>query len=502
MKICFNGFWDGFISNENPICSKFFIDLFKKVFFCNIEISNIDEAEILCESIFGNSVIDVKKWKYSFLFSGESICPVGDKYTAVLKGSRTHKNIIHCPLFVPYMYCNSIQFPEKIKIVPQKFCCTFISNPSGVIRNKFIEELEKNRKIDHFGTYKNNTGGSFPGDYNSQNLIKKMSEYKFVICFENSEEDAYITEKIINPLLANVIPVYWGNKRIGDYFNIDRILHFKDENDMEKVINIMCNMNDLEYIKIINEDQKDILNVKTNIDIIADDIKRVIRGNKISKIICITNEEKEKNKYDFLKKQFIENSIPSYIVEYSLPTYFDNMDKKLLSTVKINNTDLQKEYNRDLRTNEISLFLNFYIIFKRILGSYKEGIFITYESDIIFKNNIHLLNVLINKLRDFDCIAFGSGCSFEVSNPNLNIDIDIYKMNRTRCTDSFIWTYKGIEKFTLYIEKIIFTTGIDWPIDFFMDNFLKQNNFDMYWTYPSLTIQGSQNGTYKSTVQT
>ena len=51
-----------------------------------------------------------------------------------------------------------------------------------------------------------------------------MSEYKFVICFENSEEDAYITEKIINPLLANVIPVYWGNKRIGDYFNIDRIL--------------------------------------------------------------------------------------------------------------------------------------------------------------------------------------------------------------------------------------------------------------------------------------
>ena len=329
-----------------------------------------------------------------------------------------------------------------------------------------------------------------------------MSEYKFVICFENSEEDAYITEKIINPLLANVIPVYWGNKRIGDYFNIDRILHLRDENEIGGLIQIMCNMTELEYIKIINEDQKNILNIEINIDTISNDIKRIIHNKKISKIICITNEEKEKNKYDFLKKQFDENSIPSYIVEYSLPTYFDNMDKKLFSMIKFDNIDLQKEYNRDLRMNEISLFLNFYIIFKRILGSYKEGIFITYESDVIFKNNIHLLNVLINKLGDFDCIAFGSGCSFEVSNPNLNIDIDIYKINRTRCTDSFIWTYKGIEKFTLYIEKIIYTTGMDWPIDFFMDNFLKKNNFDMYWTYPSLTIQGSQNGTYKSTVQT
>ena len=84
----------------------------------------------------------------------------------------------------------------------------------------------------------------------------------------------------------------------------------------------------------------------------------------------------------------------------------------------------------------------------------------------------------------------------------MNIDIDIYKTNITRCTDSFIWSYKGIEKFVLYIEKIIFTTGIDWPIDFFMNNFLKQNEFDMYWTYPSLTTQGSQNGTYKSTIQT
>jgi hypothetical protein len=34
-----------------------------------------------------------------------------------------------------------------------------------------------------------------------------MKEYKFVIAFENSEDDAYITEKIINPLRQEVITI-------------------------------------------------------------------------------------------------------------------------------------------------------------------------------------------------------------------------------------------------------------------------------------------------------
>jgi hypothetical protein len=52
------------------------------------------------------------------------------------------------------------------------------------------------------------------------------------------------------------------------------------------------------------------------------------------------------------------------------------------------------------------------------------------------------------------------------------------------------------------IESKIFSTGIDNPIDYFMNDFLKiTNSFNMYWTSPSLTIQGSQNGTFKSNIQ-
>ena len=68
--------------------------------------------------------------------------------------------------------------------------------------------------------------------------------------------------------------------------------------------------------------------------------------------------------------------------------------------------------------------------------------------------------------------------------------------------DSLIFSIQGIQKFVDYIESKIFTTGIDNPIDYFMNDFLKtSNSFNMYWTSPSLTIQGSQNGTFQSNIQ-
>ena len=38
-------------------------------------------------------------------------------------------------------------------------------------------------------------------------LFKK---YKFNICFENSSTPGYVTEKIIQSMYVNSIPIYWG----------------------------------------------------------------------------------------------------------------------------------------------------------------------------------------------------------------------------------------------------------------------------------------------------
>jgi len=524
MYIYFNAFWPDCQTNASYY--QIFINLFSKVYNCRIEISDMESSDILIESIWGSSKLTEKKWKYSYFYSGEpeSNEPANVNllnYTALLKNSRTHKNIIHFPFFSYYQMYASFDFKQldqiKQNIIPKKFCATFISNPNGLIRNKFIEKLEKYKKIDHYGKYKNNQNEQFAGNWHSPTLIEKMKEYKFIICFENSENfnsDSYITEKIINPLLANVIPIYWGNKRIGEYFNIDRILNLQSNDDLDmdiliqKIIDIDSDLTNQKYLSILNEPYHDITNTIINEMTIVNDIRRFLFNElpNIQKVTCIVDEKIEPDRYIKINTELKRNGIQSFMIDYSLPTYYNTLhNSKLFNKIKINNSKYLQTNEKELSQREISIFLNFYIIFKRILGYYKEGLFMILESDVICKENFNLIYKLLSSL-DLtfnDCISFGSGCNIDIKNYTITEDnIELYKNQETRCMDSLIFSIQGIQKFVDYIESKIFSTGIDNPIDYFMNDFLRMtNSFNMYWTSPSLTIQGSQNGTFKSNIQ-
>ena len=54
------------------------------------------------------------------------------------------------------------------------------------------------------------------GNFNSMSELCK--EYAFTIAIENTSHDHYFTEKLINPLIYNTIPIYWGCKKINEYF--------------------------------------------------------------------------------------------------------------------------------------------------------------------------------------------------------------------------------------------------------------------------------------------
>ena len=48
--------------------------------------------------------------------------------------------------------------------------------------------------------------------------VEIYRDYAFVVSFENVKEEGYFTEKIVNPLLAGAVPVYWGWDGVGDIF--------------------------------------------------------------------------------------------------------------------------------------------------------------------------------------------------------------------------------------------------------------------------------------------
>ena len=100
----------------------------------------------------------------------------------------------------------------------------------------------------------------------------------------------------------------------------------------------------------------------------------------------------------------------------------------------------------------------------------------------------------------FDCISFGEGYYHSSNNYNNNTKIiELVPESFTRCTDSFIWSYKGISLFIQYLEN---SRVIDYPIDFYLNEFFKNNSsYNFLWSVPYLTIQGSQHGLFNSLIQ-
>ena len=72
-------------------------------------------------------------------------------------------------------------------------------------------------------------------------------KHKFSIVCENSSTPGYTTEKIVQALAANCIPVYWGDPEIKRVFNSKAFVNVQDYKSVEDVVN---------KVKQIDEDER------------------------------------------------------------------------------------------------------------------------------------------------------------------------------------------------------------------------------------------------------
>jgi alpha(1,3/1,4) fucosyltransferase len=105
-----------------------------------------------------------------------------------------------------------------------------VSNAKAKERIAFFHELSKYKQVDSGGRHLNNVGGPVA---NKMDFIK---DYKFVISFENSTYPGYTTEKLIEPMLVNSIPVYWGNTELKKDFNTNSFIHVNRYSSYKEVI--------------------------------------------------------------------------------------------------------------------------------------------------------------------------------------------------------------------------------------------------------------------------
>ncbi|EIA10421.1 alpha (1,3)-fucosyltransferase [Flavobacterium frigoris PS1] len=105
-----------------------------------------------------------------------------------------------------------------------------VSNPKAIKRIEFFNTLSKIKRVDSGGAVLNNVGGRV------KDKMEFINDYKFVISFENESQDGYTTEKILEPIFKDCIPIYWGNKWVHEDFNPARFINYHDFNSEEELI--------------------------------------------------------------------------------------------------------------------------------------------------------------------------------------------------------------------------------------------------------------------------
>ena len=127
--------------------------------------------------------------------------------------------------------------PDKIAAQKRQFCAFMVSNPHAIERIDFFNRLSKYKKVDSGGGYLNNIG--YRIERGSQNKLDWMRNYKFSITFENSCYPGYTTEKLMHALLADTIPIYWGNPLASLDFNPKAFINCHDYSSLDDVVELV-----------------------------------------------------------------------------------------------------------------------------------------------------------------------------------------------------------------------------------------------------------------------
>lgn len=134
------------------------------------------------------------------------------------------------PPFIGYHGFLFHEMPSNISMFPNKktkLMSIMVSHKSYTIGHKYrhalVSYILKNKlPIDIWGNGAKFYKQRFPENNNIYGDFKSMAEmcdnYTFTIAIENTSHDHYFTEKIINPFIYHTIPLYWGCKKIEEYF--------------------------------------------------------------------------------------------------------------------------------------------------------------------------------------------------------------------------------------------------------------------------------------------
>lgn len=247
IRVNFTDFWKDFDPKNNSFLRKL-----EK----NFKVELCEDPDYLFFSCYGYD--NLKYDCVKIFYTGENIVPdfnicdyaIGFHY---LNFNDRYRRI---PLFSSRSYYPELLHQKKMDkdhLLNRKFCNFLYSNKNNAhpVRKKFFDKLSEYKRVDSGGGYLNNLG------YKVSDKLSFLSEYKFTIAFENSSIEGYTTEKMVDPMSVNSLPIYWGNPEVGKDFNDSSFIRLENSSDeeikrvAEKIAYL--DQNDAEYLKLMEK---------------------------------------------------------------------------------------------------------------------------------------------------------------------------------------------------------------------------------------------------------
>jgi len=117
--------------------------------------------------------------------------------------------------------------PEHQKIWDKSKDISIIASPKKMTKGHVLRHkiIYNHRDIGIYGR------GYNPVDYK----LTALKDYRFSITIENTKQDYYFTEKLIDCFMTGTVPVYYGCPSIGEFFNEKGIIIIDNEVDFNQI---------------------------------------------------------------------------------------------------------------------------------------------------------------------------------------------------------------------------------------------------------------------------
>lgn len=170
--------------------------------------------------------------------------------------------------------------------------------------------------------------------------------------------------------------------------------------------------------------------------------------------------------------------------------------------------DLIKFDKKILRLGTISLFRKHIYAMELIQKSNFKYNLVLEDDAILDKDFVSKLTRGLKQLPDdYDMLFLGDGCNLHIKSSKIKADQFIYKKCReptnwggnggTRCMDSIIISQKCATKICNFYESVK-TNNINLPIDWWLNQVIRDLKLEIYWMEPTIVTQGSETGKFKS----